>query len=355
MIFFPQSTHANGKLTDAVYRRLTYLQARQKLHYRNIENLLEAKKLFEETIRLDANYDPGYSGLARTISLFPTYSNNYSGKDVIIPAKAEATKALNLNPKNAEAYSVIGYVAYNYEWDWETAEAAFKKSIEIVDDDAELYNFIGDYYQTVMHPFLTIEMESKALELDPLNPTYHFDLSRAYALFGDWENALRFAKSAQSLGGLSGLKTGNGIVIITSYSKLGQMDKAEDVLKDEWYISDSLRSLVLKIHLAIANGDSNTAEAQIKQLINITFNSYAIYGKLYLSVGNLEKAAYWFEKAIENHDPNIIGGPVTYGLTIPEYLPENQLLRQTLDVPELNKLFDIRKKNLQIYEAYISD
>ena len=46
---------------------------------------------------------------------------------------------------------------------------------------------------------LSIEMESKALELDPLHPINHRDLSAAYSLAGDWENALRYAKSAQDL------------------------------------------------------------------------------------------------------------------------------------------------------------
>lgn len=44
-----------------------------------------------------------------------------------------------------------------------------------------------------------VEMESGALVLDPLHPINHTDLSHAYALAEDWENALRYAKSADSL------------------------------------------------------------------------------------------------------------------------------------------------------------
>ncbi|MCK5700922.1 MAG: hypothetical protein KAI29_07210, partial [Cyclobacteriaceae bacterium] len=175
-----------------------YLQARQRFASRGIDNLIEARRLFEEAIILDPNYDPAYSGLGRVLSLFPAYSTKFSTLEVVGLAKDAASKALELNPQNPEAFSVLGSVGY-FEWDWKAAEAALNKSLELSHDDAEIYNFIGDYYRIVQHPTLAIEMESRALELDPLHPINHRDLGQAYALVGDWENALRYATSAQGL------------------------------------------------------------------------------------------------------------------------------------------------------------
>ena len=49
-----------------------YLKARQQLSFRG-EHLFEAKRLFEETIKLDPDFAPAHSGLSRTLSIIPNY------------------------------------------------------------------------------------------------------------------------------------------------------------------------------------------------------------------------------------------------------------------------------------------
>ncbi len=64
-----------------------YLRARQRLASRGIENLIKARRLFEESIGLDPDYSPAYSGLGRSIALFPIYSTKFSTHEVVSPAK----------------------------------------------------------------------------------------------------------------------------------------------------------------------------------------------------------------------------------------------------------------------------
>ena len=58
--------------TDAY---MLYLAGRQKLIMRGRENLQEAKQLFEESIALDPKNDQSFSGLGRTLTLLPYYSD----------------------------------------------------------------------------------------------------------------------------------------------------------------------------------------------------------------------------------------------------------------------------------------
>ncbi|MCH8233945.1 MAG: hypothetical protein IIB82_15060 [Bacteroidetes bacterium] len=324
-----------------------YLQARQRLASRGIENLIEARRLFEEAIRLDPDYDPAYSGLGRAISLFPYYSTEFSAHEVAGPAKDAANKALELNPQNSEAFSVLGMVATYFEWDWKAAEEAFNKSLELSHDDAEIYNFIGDYYRVVGHPTLAIEMESRALELDPLHAVNHSDLAFAYALVGDWENALRYAKSAQALGFLH--TANNDLLFTQSYIELGRLDEAENVVaglddnNNNYYVN-----LYIKTIMAIAKGDSVKAISYIELLVNEAENLKVSsrMGTLYLDLGMHEEAAYWFEKAYENRELELMLPLGPGGLTLPENLPDHPALQAALDKPELNALFEIRRKNL---------
>jgi len=321
-----------------------YLQARQRLASRGIENLIEARRLFEEAIALDPDYDPAYSGLGRAISLFPLFSTEFSAHEVVGPAKDAANKALELNTQNSEAFSVLGSIAAAHEWDWKAAEEAFNKSLELSPNDAEIYNFIGDYYFIVQHPTLVIEMESRALELDPLHAVNHHDLGYAYASLGDWENALRYAKSGQSLG-----SPRINLLLLMSYIKLGQLDEAENVVaglddsNDNYYYN-----LRIKTTMAIAKGESDKALSHIKLIVNEAenLNVSSEIARLYLDLGMLEDAAYWFEKAYENREFGLVVPFGTDRPILPENLPDHSALQAALDKPELNALFRIRRKNL---------
>ncbi len=325
-----------------------YLQARQRLAPRGIANLIEARRLFEETIQLDPDYDPAYSGLARTISLFHHFSTKFSKEELIGPAKEAAYKALEINPKNAEAFSVLGYIAAILEWDWTAAEQAFNKSLELTHDDAEIYNFIGDYYRLVVqHPTLAIEMESRALELDPLHPVNHLDLSKAYALVKDWENALQYAQSAQNL---SSDFWGNDEQLLRSYINLGRLEEAENVvarLDDSG--GDYYGNLYLRAILAIAKDESDTALAYIELMVNQEEKRYQLIGVLFLGLEMIDEAAYWLDKGFENREAPFVN------ITLPENLPDHPALQAAFDKPELNALFEIRRKNLDLANDLAND
>jgi len=324
-----------------------YLQARQRLASRGIENLIEARRLFEEAIRLDPDYDPAYSGLGSALWLMPLYSPKFLAHEIISPAKNAANKALELNPQNAEAFSVIGSVATYFEWDWEAAEEAFNKSLELTHDDAEIYNFFGDYYRVVQHPILAIEMESRALELDPLHPVKHMDLGIAYAIAGDWENALRYAKSAS---GLSLRYAGKNQLLMRIYIELGRLEEAENAVAG---LDDNNNNYYKKLYyntiMAIAKGESDNALSYIELLVNEAENLRNLssrIGRLYLDLGMFEEAAYWLEKAYENREFDLVGSVWPRGFILPENLPDHPALQAALDKPELNALFEIRRKNL---------
>jgi tetratricopeptide (TPR) repeat protein len=285
----------------------------------------------------------------------PLYSPKFFAHEIISLAKNAANKALELNPQNAEAFSVIGSVATYFEWDWEAAEEAFNKSLELTHDDAEIYNFFGDYYRVVQHPILAIEMESRALELDPLHPVKHMDLGIAYAIAGDWENALRYAKSAS---GLSLRYAGKNQLLMRIYIELGRLEEAENAVaglddNDNDNDNDNNNNYYKKLYyntiMAIAKGESDNALSYIELLVNEAENLRNLssrIGRLYLDLGMFEEAAYWLEKAYENREFDLVGSVWPRGFILPENLPDHPALQAALDKPELNALFEIRRKNL---------
>ena len=315
-----------------------YLRARQKLSLRG-EYLTEAKKLFEEAVKLDTDFSPAHAGLARTLTVIPMYLIQFNAKELMDSAKQEARKALELNPNNAEALSVLGAIAAYYDWDWDAAEQAFRKSITISPNDAELYNFIGDFYQIVLNKKLAVEMESKAVELDPLLGINYGNLAMGYYLFKEYDNAIRITNVVLSMN----LQSFNPIAIyaplVWTYLKLNQLEKAEEIVKK---IPESVPLYMeVKTSIAIAKGDTNLAISNLRKMTN---HSPSRLAEIYLELGMWDKAAESIEKAYSSRDVTL----VYYSrITLPEDYPDHPDLKKAFDKPELNKLFEIRRKNLK--------
>jgi TolB-like protein/class 3 adenylate cyclase/tetratricopeptide (TPR) repeat protein len=315
-----------------------YLKARQQLSFRG-DHLLEARRLFEEAIKLDPDFAPAHSGLSRTLSIIPNYLDFDNVKPLMDSAKLEANRALSLNANNGEAYSVLGTIAAYYNWDWDAAEQAFSKSIAISPNDAEMYNFFGDFYWIVFNKKLAIEMESKAVDLDPLLAVNYANLAMAYYSAKDYDNAIRISNVGLSMNLQSFSAGANWPPLVWAYLKTKQFDKAEEIVK-RIPENDPL-FLELKTDIAIARGENTLALGNLQKMKD---HSHSRLAEDYLELGVWEKAALEIEKAYASREVRLV---YYTKITVPEDYADHPALKRAFDKPELKKLFELRRKNLK--------
>jgi len=330
--------------TNNINAYTVYLQARHKLALRG-ENLYEAKMLFEQVIQLDSHYAPAYSGLARTISIMPNWTDMTS-KEAMKLGREAVNQALEIDPESCEALSVLGTILAYYQWDWATAEEVLLLSKDLGPKDAEVINFIGDLYQRTWHP-LALETEHRALELDPLHPIKHNDLARAYLFESNWEKVIEFASGA--------IKLDSSLIyparfLVIAYAALSRFKEAEEVISSYPQMSgfNGLLVMEMKAWIAVAKGEKSEALAMIEQMEEAAKKGeyyFARVAQLYLKLQMPEDAAQWIEKAYEARDNNLVHAHL---ITLPENMPGNQALQTALDKPELKALFEIRRNNLLI-------
>jgi len=313
-----------------------YLKARHQLSFRG-DHLLQAKRFFEEAIKLDKGFAAAHSGLSRTLSIMPNYLMVDNVKSLMDSAKQEANKALSLDPNNGEALSVLGTVAAYYDWDWDAAEQAFTRSKEVNPNDAEMYNFLGDFYWIISDKKLAIEMESKAVELDPLLAVNYANLAMAYYMAKDYDNAIRISNIGLSMNLQSFIPAANWPPLVWSYLATKQFDKADEIVK-KIPASDQLY-LELSTAVAIAKGENNLAHANLQKMKNFRHSRLA---EDYLELKMWDKAASEIEKAYNDREVRLV---YYTRITIPEDYPDHPALRKAFDKPELKKLFDLRRKN----------
>ncbi len=95
-------------------------------------DLKKSIALFEEAIQQNPYNALAYAGLARATALIGQVPNDgMPPQDAKPKARAAAQRALQLDPRLAEAHAVLGNVAMSYDWDFATAEKELKTALAL--------------------------------------------------------------------------------------------------------------------------------------------------------------------------------------------------------------------------------
>jgi protein O-GlcNAc transferase len=116
-------------------------------------------------------------------------------------AKAYVDSALRLNPDLAIAHVVEASIAMFFEWDWDTAEHAYRRAIELDPGSAEAWDGLGWFLATIRagKEEEAIAASKRAKQLDPLSPILMANLGVSYVVAGRFEEAEREFKAALKL------------------------------------------------------------------------------------------------------------------------------------------------------------
>ena len=124
-----------------------YLKARALTDRRGVEYAGAAVKLFPQVIAIDEAFAPAHAGLANAyawLSMFPLQT--VSMADALVIMRSSATRAIELDPRLAEAHAAMGWV-YSRERDWGAAEASFEHAIAL--DPSLVSSYTGYSFSTL--------------------------------------------------------------------------------------------------------------------------------------------------------------------------------------------------------------
>jgi serine/threonine-protein kinase len=150
------------------------------------EAFFKAIEYFNKAVEMEPGYAEAYASLAVTYFYFLVY--NILPPDDCVPQLTETVqKALELDNNSAEAYLAKGMLHFYYQWNFNDAEAAFRKSIECNPNHGEAHasyaiilGFLGKHGDARKHA-------KKALEIDPFSISTNYYAGWAYFVTGDYE------------------------------------------------------------------------------------------------------------------------------------------------------------------------
>lgn len=168
-----------------------YWRGRFFLEKRNPEKAITE---FQHAITLDPSYALAFTGLADAYIWQASFTND-ADKELYGKARIATDKALELDPRLADAHSSLGRIKHWYEWDWAGAEKSFLRAIELNPNSVNARQFYSRLLATLGRYDEALNEMYKAQELDPRSADLGVPLSGILEKRGEFDEALRVLQS----------------------------------------------------------------------------------------------------------------------------------------------------------------
>jgi TolB-like protein/Flp pilus assembly protein TadD len=248
-----------------------YLLGKQRMAKSSSVAAEEAAVYFEQAIELDPGFALAYVGLADAY-VRNVYFLGLPPNEMHTKAEDLIERALGLDDHLGEAYAVLGRIQEERN-NYEDARVKYRRALELNPNSAFAYSGYAGVIQELGQLEEALTLHKKVIELDPLS-------------------AGMFIKVGYSLVALGRFDEG-----------LAWHEKAIDV--DPAY---SLGYWTLAIHYWLTSGEYEEAVRWFRKAISSDpgdpFNP-AYLGRLFMDLGDSEKAEYWVHRAIETRSDSL--------------------------------------------------
>jgi len=262
------------------------------------ENIRKAIAYFEEAVQKEPTYAAAHAGVAFAyLQLGAALVEAVPPREVLPKARTAARKAMELDEASSEAHEVLGLIALAYDWDWEGAERAFRRAIELNPSYPPPYMWLSQYLNVAGQHQKALALITKAQQLDPLSPHIQWSLAETSMLAGAFEQSAEQCEKGLDLHpDFWPLHTLLGEI----YLRQGKYDRAVASLERGVEISKrhphALAVLGSAYALTGRRSESLKILAELKELAHRRYLSPANIARVYASLGENEQALNWLEK-----------------------------------------------------------
>lgn len=298
-------------LPDPEAERL-YLQGMSHWNTRTPDGLQKAVDSFTQAVVRDPQYAQAYVGLANSYNLLREYTL-MRPEEAYPRAKAAAQRAVALDPSLSEAHSALAFVSFFGEWDAATARREFDRAIALDPRSSVAQHWRATFLYHLGETGEALAAIERAQKLDPGSAAILADRAAILAAAG---------RRAEAVGILEDLERSQPS-FLSSHTYLAQIfcatrDWRRYVAELE-HAAESRRdpsglAIARAARRGLASGrDDGVMRAvlaeQLRQHAVGKVSDYDL-ARTYARLGEREEALAHLEKAVAEHDPNVVSAGV---------------------------------------------
>jgi TolB-like protein/Flp pilus assembly protein TadD len=279
---------------------LLYLRGRSALDRFDRDSLREAESDFEQALALDPSFLPAAESLA--LAHVAQAVNQFVPSRVAWEHAREAAEAaLRIDPQSASAHGVLGLLHAQYEFDWDAADAEFKKAFALNARSADTLHYAAQLAFARGNHDDAMGRINASLSVDPLDPYTHQTHGWLRYLAGDLAGAeLALHRSLEISPTLSSTHLMLGEVLFAG----GQREAALTEMAAETPDGGRYPGLAVVYFALGRRADSDAALAQATR----EYGELWPYGvaEAHAYRGERDQAFEWLSKSYDARDPDLM-------------------------------------------------
>jgi TolB-like protein/tetratricopeptide (TPR) repeat protein len=280
-----------------------FLRARFNWNKDAGEGLVEAVAGYDESIALDASYSKAYSGRARARLALCDY-NRVEPRAALEAARADARRALEIDPGDAEAHLVMGEVERTLYWNWAGAEAAYRAALAANPNSEAALRYYA-VFLAARGRAEAVVLGDRACALDPLCLVVNTAAASVHYFRADYSAASRRYREVLAIEPRHVLaRRGLSACLV----QLGEYDEAMELLTSHEGVRQDTVAKAWLGHTLAVSGARARAEAIVCELLSAQEHGFVPpfhLALVYAGMGELDAAFSQLERACEARDSSL--------------------------------------------------
>jgi len=279
-----------------------YLRGRHALAKRTTTASFDAVKLLEEAVARDPGFARAWAGLADACLTAPVYAGAAPGE--AWPRAREAIeRALAIDPTLVEALTSLAYGTMLYEWNWASAEASFRRAMELNPSYAPAHHWYADFLVGRGRLEEALREMARAHELDPLSPIVRAETAWVLALLRRGDEAIAVIDAlVREDPEFAHAYVVRGLVLQSVGDHRSAIAAHRTAMEKGGFYSFSYSALICA-HAAVGERDQALRLlAGLEERARKEHVPAFAFALAYTGLGEIERAFEWVERGVEARD-----------------------------------------------------